>query len=80
MTIFDATQRQLATDPSRSFLVQAPAGSGKTEMLTQSFLRLLSTVKAPEHIIALTFTRERRTVNSRSRRINNPLMISPKRF
>lgn len=58
MTIIDIAQRQKATDPTRSYLVQAPAGSGKTEMLSQRFLRLLSTVKAPEQIIALTFTRK----------------------
>ncbi len=58
MSVIDTPQRQTATDPTRSFLVQAPAGSGKTEMLSQRFLRLLSTVKAPEQIIALTFTRK----------------------
>jgi ATP-dependent helicase/nuclease subunit A len=54
----DQQQRQQATDPRRSFIVQAPAGSGKTEILTQRYLRLLSTVKAPEQIVALTFTRK----------------------
>ncbi|KTD10727.1 UvrD/REP helicase [Legionella gratiana] len=56
--LVDSAQRNQATDPSLSFIVQAPAGSGKTEILTQRYLRLLSTVKAPEQIIALTFTRK----------------------
>ncbi|TAL62435.1 MAG: ATP-dependent DNA helicase [Legionella sp.] len=58
MTLVDSAQRIQATDPFSSFIVQAPAGSGKTEILTQRYLRLLSTVQAPEQIIALTFTRK----------------------
>jgi ATP-dependent helicase/nuclease subunit A len=54
----DAEQRQLALDPNKSFIVQAPAGSGKTELLVRRYLTLLTGVAVPEAIIAITFTRK----------------------
>ena len=54
----DDAARVRALDPAVSFLVQAPAGSGKTELLIQRFLALLPLVAEPERIVALTFTRK----------------------
>ncbi len=52
----DLDERELALDTSRSYIVQAPAGSGKTELLIQRFLALLGGVDRPEEIAAITFT------------------------
>src|SRR5687768_6168998 len=56
--IADATERERALDPTRSYIVQAPAGSGKTELLVRRYIKLLGTVERPEEILAVTFTRK----------------------
>ena len=55
---FDDAQRALAVDVSRSVIAQAPAGSGKTALLLDRYLRLLAIAEEPEEILVVTFTRK----------------------
>ena len=54
----DAAARERALDPRTSFIIQAPAGSGKTELLVQRYLALLGVVENPEAIVAITFNKK----------------------
>ena len=54
----DQHVRFAALDPQTSFAVSAPAGSGKTGLLTQRVLTLLAYCDEPEEVLAITFTRK----------------------
>jgi len=54
----DMDERFAALETTQSCLVEAPAGSGKTHLLTTRFLKLLGEVNHPQEILALTFTRK----------------------
>ncbi|MDC3245915.1 UvrD-helicase domain-containing protein [Candidatus Pseudothioglobus singularis] len=52
----DQKQRDQTLNIESSFIVQAPAGSGKTELITQRYLKLLGSSDEPENILVMTFT------------------------
>ncbi len=56
INLTDENERLSALNTAGSHHVEAPAGSGKTLLLTMRFLKLLGQVNHPGEIIALTFT------------------------
>ncbi|MGH9219880.1 MAG: UvrD-helicase domain-containing protein [Vicinamibacterales bacterium] len=54
----DARARRLAVDPLRNVALEASAGTGKTRVLVDRYVRLLEAGVAPRNILAMTFTRK----------------------
>ncbi|MCC7418185.1 MAG: UvrD-helicase domain-containing protein [Acidobacteria bacterium] len=54
----DAASRAAAVDPSRNVVLEASAGTGKTRVLVERYVNLLRAGVAPDHILAITFTRK----------------------
>lgn len=70
----DLKQREQALDIGQSFIIQAPAGSGKTELLTQRYLKLLAHCVDPENVIAMTFTNK--AVDEMTHRVLSALKLT----
>ncbi len=79
----DAKERQKALSSKHSFIVQAPAGSGKTSLLIQRYLTLLGeAVDNPEEILAITFTKKaaaemrKRITDALNHAAENPTLLA----
>jgi len=54
----DQAAREFAVDPRHHVVLEASAGTGKTRVLVDRFVRLLDAGVDPRHILAITFTRK----------------------
>ena len=54
----DAAARERAVDPAHNVVLEASAGTGKTHVLVDRYLNLLSRGVEPTNILAITFTRK----------------------
>ncbi len=54
----DQAARDFAVDPRHHVVLEASAGTGKTRVLVDRYVRLIETGVDPRHILAMTFTRK----------------------
>jgi len=54
----DAAARHDAVDPARNVVLEASAGTGKTQVLVDRYVNLLLAGVDPQNILAITFTRK----------------------
>jgi len=54
----DQAARDFAVDPANFVVLEASAGTGKTRVLVERYVRLLETGVEPRHVLAITFTRK----------------------
>ena len=57
-TPVDQAARSYATDPLHHVVLEASAGTGKTRVLVERYLALLTAGVDPRHVLAITFTRK----------------------
>ena len=50
--------REFATDPQNDVVLEASAGTGKTRVLVDRYVRLIAEGVEPRNILAITFTRK----------------------
>jgi ATP-dependent helicase/nuclease subunit A len=54
----DQAAREFAVDPGHDVVLEASAGTGKTRVLVDRYIRLLQAGVDPRHVLAITFTRK----------------------
>jgi ATP-dependent helicase/nuclease subunit A len=54
----DQDARDAAVDPRQDIVLEASAGTGKTRVLVERYVRLVAEGVDPRHILAMTFTRK----------------------
>jgi hypothetical protein len=54
----DQAARAFSIDPANDVVLEASAGTGKTRVLVDRYVRLIEAGVEPQHILAMTFTRK----------------------